>query len=832
MAVDTAVITAYDQMLQAIANYYGEGSDVWNKVVSGNVTPKQMAQILSNTPEVIRYVNKNGELIAYDIKKPVGIKVSSNIGLNPDSNSTPATSSTTTIKVPGNTGNIVEGEFTEVPMASGSTKYTGGIAETAKASTISASVTASVVAAATATQLGFGITEKLYEKNPDFFKDNYLEILAPQAWKEIAYSGTDFGNLIYTLFYKKLPTVNSDGTWYVPEKAFAYNALYLQKSGVLKKDKTVEDIGINIDNTEYRLNDNFVYEDTIHISVEQPDGTFDSGYFTTTAEVACVVGKFEKAGDYISLVCASSKPFEIIKSDPRAGYSVKMVDTKYNHGGHEVYGDFIDVYYDNYSKYWKKGIPTASAMITSEDKSNTITVPNTTNGILRYTVMVYGTNVFESYTDGITEQENSTKANLSTVTSVDETLTELKKAYPELWNERIENRVLQEDGSVNTITYIPLPTPNGGIGNQPTTEGVTQNNPIINPDSEVATNTQISTVTQPSIGTSTEGVTNTVTPTVTPNPPTEGGGDTPPLVVPTGEAKALWSIYNPTLEQIKSLGSYLWSTNFIDSLLKLFNNPMEAVISLHKIFGTPPTEGTGNIKIGYLDTGILDVKLVSEQYFEVDCGSVDLPEYFGNVLDYGGYTNISLYLPFIGIVSIDNADIMRSTITIKYQIDVFTGACLAQVNVLRDAKGGVLYQYTGNCSVQYPLSSGSYLNIFSSALQGAVLGSIGGAPGAVVGGALGALRGGGASYERSGNFSGNAGAMGIKKPYLIISRPQTEIADNFDKLQGYASNKYTTLSNCKGYTKVLACHVDVVSNATQIEKSLIEDALKNGIIIN
>ena len=251
---------------------------------------------------------------------------------------------------------------------------------------------------------------------------------------------------------------------------------------------------------------------------------------------------------------------------------------------------------------------------------------------------------------------------------------------------------------------------------------------------------------------------------------------------------------------------------------------MQAIIGLHKVYSPVQTSGQGTIKCGYLDSGVQS-KLVSEQYITVDCGSVDLQEYFGNVFDYPPYTEVSIYLPFIGIRQLDPSDVMRSTISVKYRIDVLTGACLAEVNVQRDAAGGTLYTFSGDAAVRYPVSSGSYMGIVS--------GLIGVATSVVSGNLLPAL--GGVTrlhtnVERSGSFTGNSGAMGSKVPYLIISRPQTAMADKFETLSGYPSNTYTLLSDCKGFTQVKYCHVENLS-ATETEKKEIERLLKEGVIL-
>ena len=438
--------------------------------------------------------------------------------------------------------------------------------------------------------------------------------------------------------------------------------------------------------------------------------------------------------------------------------------------------------------------------------------------------------------NGIGNISGATTPNTSSVSDVAGMLELLKTTYPDLWENRVEQDVAQPDGTTKTITYVPISMPTGGAGLNPDSTGNTQNGTEITEDT--ATDTQLNTIIQyiTKLDSLNKGMQDTDTNVTTPplNPPYTGDGVTPVVTPVTGKASALYSIYNPTLEQVNSLGAWLWSSNFIDQLLKLFSSPMDAIIGLHKIYATPATGGAQNIKVGYLDSGVSS-KIVTEQYTTIDCGTVNCYEYFGNVLDYNPYTSIRLYLPFIGIIDLSNSDVMRSNINVVYHVDVLSGACLAEVKITRDGGGGTLYQYAGNAATTLPISSGSYMGVVSSVSSVATRAlagfASGGALGAIASGATGILNAQGTNVVHSGGFSGNAGAMGCKKPYLIIERPQTETADNTAKLLGYGSNLFTKLKTCKGLTKVKGVHVDAVQ-ATKEEKKLIEEKLMDGIIIS
>jgi hypothetical protein len=178
---------------------------------------------------------------------------------------------------------------------------------------------------------------------------------------------------------------------------------------------------------------------------------------------------------------------------------------------------------------------------------------------------------------------------------------------------------------------------------------------------------------------------------------------------------------------------------------------------------------------------------------------------------------------------------MRSTINIIYGVDVFTGACLAMVEVTRDGNTVNLYQYAGVCAVSYPLGNVQQSQLFAGllAVAGGVAASIasGGVAAlaalAVVGGVGAAAQ---SSIGRSGGFSGNAGAMGIKKPYLILQRPQTKVADTFPELAGYPTNYSCKLGDCSGHVVVKHVHIEGV-NATDTELEQIDSLLKDGVIV-
>ncbi len=290
----------------------------------------------------------------------------------------------------------------------------------------------------------------------------------------------------------------------------------------------------------------------------------------------------------------------------------------------------------------------------------------------------------------------------------------------------------------------------------------------------------------------------------------------------------LFTVYNPTPDQIDALGGYLWGESIAGTLASIFTNPLNAIISLHCIYCEPDVIGSKEIRLGYLASGV-SAKYVVSQYKEVDCGTIRIPEYYGDCRDYSPYTTINLFLPFIGFRPIRVDDVMGSELSIKYFVDVYTGTCLACVSV---NKGGVIqltYNFDGNCSVMLPLTSGSWANMtvgLATALTSMIVNPVAGAlqiPNAVHNGI---------SMSSQGQLGCNAGAMGRKKPYVVITNTQAYDAIGYNELYGYPANILTKLSQLEGYTKVKEVHVENVSNATVDEKNEIERLLKSGVIIS
>ncbi|MBO7735811.1 MAG: hypothetical protein J6S67_24800 [Methanobrevibacter sp.] len=374
-------------------------------------------------------------------------------------------------------------------------------------------------------------------------------------------------------------------------------------------------------------------------------------------------------------------------------------------------------------------------------------------------------------------------------------------------------------------------------------------------------------------------------------PPLDIGGNIPYPTVPAsgdpqnvdGGVGGLVSVYNPTYSELQSFSQWLWVTYADATIDKIWNNPFDGIISLHELYATPNKGDRKYIKSGFLVSPVNCIT-VPNRYTEIECGSAIVPEYYGNYLDYSPYSKALCYLPFIGIVELNVDDIVGHAINIKYRVDSYSGACIALIECAKEGASAILYQFTGNCSVQMPiaggtqaaikaaqLSAGAYQNAYHIAGVAGLIGGIASGAAQVVGGlasmagsAMGTggigqvgsgvasvIQGAGqkmtqeafgnaaavsqtvsakSSVQHSGQFGESFGAMGAKRPYLIIKRPVQVAVPNYQNEYGYPAHKYVTIGSCTGYLRCRGVHV-ASARATDAELQLIEQELMGGVFV-
>lgn len=332
--------------------------------------------------------------------------------------------------------------------------------------------------------------------------------------------------------------------------------------------------------------------------------------------------------------------------------------------------------------------------------------------------------------------------------------------------------------------------------------------------------------------------------------------DDPPFsIADTG----LMSVYIPSNVQLNLLAGYLWSNNFVTSLVKdVYADPMDVILSLGVLPFNIPVAGTANIKVGDRDSGVSS-NVPQNKYINLDCGSVQLKTTVGAYIDFAPYTKGDIYIPFVGFVPLDIDAFMGHSVGLKYKVDICTGSAIAFL--LKDNK--VWQTFACNLLTPIPLTSANYAQVWNTivgataSLAGAGVMSIAGigaasGAGQAANAANSALANSTTAYntasalsssteimtsaatkptiQKSNNIAVTSGILCNKKPFIQLHRPNLMIPANQKGYQGYPSYIECQLSSLNGYTRISSINLAVAS-ATGRELKMIDAILKTGFII-
>ena len=294
----------------------------------------------------------------------------------------------------------------------------------------------------------------------------------------------------------------------------------------------------------------------------------------------------------------------------------------------------------------------------------------------------------------------------------------------------------------------------------------------------------------------------------------------------------------------------MWDDNFFQSLAKYFSDPFQNIISL----GLIPHDVVGslqNIKIANYTCPVAAGDKLSSTYYALDCGNISVKEYYRHFADYE--TQIQLFLPYCGTVSINPSEVMEGTIGVRYIFDIFSGACMAQVMCYTGSAHHVLYQKEGNIRTELPISGANYAEYYKGLIASvgvmvgaAAFGAVGISAatttaalakstlmaGAGVAGGLGNGLTQKPTYERSGNISGTAGLFGTQYPYLIFTTPNYFGGKSIGEKCGYVSNLKCRIGDEVGFlqSEVDFERLSTIDAPIEVLKK-IKQSLAEGIII-
>lgn len=304
--------------------------------------------------------------------------------------------------------------------------------------------------------------------------------------------------------------------------------------------------------------------------------------------------------------------------------------------------------------------------------------------------------------------------------------------------------------------------------------------------------------------------------------------------------------YKMTESNLAELTTCLYGTTLGGLITNLAINPLDFIVSLNIFPASPDVGSDTNVVLGKwlcTDSGVEALggnvlgKPLSKQFKVFDFGSVNIQEQWGSFLDYT-HTQIELYLPFIGVVDIDTAEVMEGSIALEYTVDYLTGMCVANVNCNRTVElpdGRVKEQksqhsYQGNCAMSIPLSQQQYGNMIGSLINAGTAGMKAGIAGVGISVASDVASGGfKPSVTTKGSISANAGFCSILYPYIRITRPISAESESFQEVMGYPSYIDSTLGDCDDLCVCESIDLHSITGATDSEIERIRQMCLEGV---
>lgn len=329
------------------------------------------------------------------------------------------------------------------------------------------------------------------------------------------------------------------------------------------------------------------------------------------------------------------------------------------------------------------------------------------------------------------------------------------------------------------------------------------------------------------------------------------------------------TLFTPSKIQLRNLADIMWNSNIFTALQNLVENITNMFTGL-SIVPFNVTAGS-TVEVTWLGLPITELylTLAAQQYYDIDMGAINLANddrifTSGSALDYSPFSKLGIYLPFIGFQELDIDECRGTVMHLHYKVDILSGTCVAMIAL----DGNEIYQYTGNCLTQIPITNESLESLISDAVQvGIAISNTNAATGAVSaaesewGAAntegeiktanthlsqahsnLATSRGHLASatanaamgikpnIKKSGAVSAAASLLSIRQPYLFLTTPRQSLPAELQKFEGFPSNITDKLGNFEGFTVVESIRLnDLV--ATTPEVAEIYDLLKKGVII-
>lgn len=317
---------------------------------------------------------------------------------------------------------------------------------------------------------------------------------------------------------------------------------------------------------------------------------------------------------------------------------------------------------------------------------------------------------------------------------------------------------------------------------------------------------------------------------------------------PTVNSVKLSNLHNYWISesQMQSFYSEVWETDLTDfvkgAFTGIYSNLISNVVSL-KFMPTTAENlgGTGDaspVILGFKTYDTLTVQTIGNTTAPiVNIGSYKFAKEYNSFADYAPYTDVKLYLPFVGIVPIDTNLFMGSgggetaTLNIKAQYDLQSG--LITYFIMRNKT--MISSVSGHMAVEVPISLQSGLDTFSTMsrnFSGKVWDfAMEGAKGNPIG-MISEIAQGSATAPPQTIFASTGGDGAFyshPKCMIMIKHPQYNRPKNYSHVVGFPAYVTKKVSDLQGFNIVQNPVIPLADGMTGAEHNMIVTAMQSGL---
>lgn len=317
---------------------------------------------------------------------------------------------------------------------------------------------------------------------------------------------------------------------------------------------------------------------------------------------------------------------------------------------------------------------------------------------------------------------------------------------------------------------------------------------------------------------------------------------------PTVNSVKLSNLHNYWISesQMQSFYSEVWETDLTDfvkgAFTGIYSNLISNVVSL-KFMPTTAENlgGTGDaspVILGFKTYDNLTVQTIGNTTAPiVNIGSYKFAKEYNSFADYAPYTDVKLYLPFVGVVPIDTNLFMgagggeTATLNIKAQYDLQSG--LITYFIMRNKT--MISSVSGHMAVEVPISLQSGLDTFSTMsrnFSGKVWDfAMEGAKGNPIG-MISEIAQGSATAPPQTIFASTGGDGAFyahPKCMIMIKHPQYNRPKNYSHVVGFPAYVTKKVSDLQGFNIVQNPVIPLADGMTGAEHDIIVTAMQSGL---